>query len=163
MRGVSIVVAALVAFGGPAHGAALSVAKGAEPPCVGFFTKVPGPTLLSGHYEVVPVAPSFQTEMMQRVPRGGAQEIGAGQANSIIGMSILPEVSHYYLVRMGFVGDAADGTVPTAVSMKADANTDGVVYLTSFLLSHSNETFEIAAVVASPTPLNRVVSICGAA
>lgn len=162
MRGMSIVAAALVASGGAAHGA-MGGSKQAESNCVPFFTKVPGPTLLTGDYEVVPVSPIYQREMMRRVARGRIQELDVSRANSIVGMSALPKVAHYYLVRMGFVGDAPDGTVPSAVSMKAEANTDGDVYVTSFLLSHSSGTFEIAAVVASPTPLRRVVSICGAA
>src|SRR4051812_20512174 len=89
MRGISIVAAALVALGGTAYGAMPGSEK-AEPRCVPFFTKVPGPTLLSGDYEVVPVSPSYQGEMLARVARGAIQELDVSRANSIVGISALP-------------------------------------------------------------------------
>lgn len=162
MRGILIVAAVLRAFAGTPCGA-MPGPKEADTPCVPFFTKVAGPTLLTGDYEVVPVSPNLQREMMQRVTRGGIQEVDVGRANSMVGMSALPKAAHYYLVRVGLVGDGPDGMVPSGVSMKAEANAYGDVYVTSFRLSHSDATFEIAAVVASPTPLKGIVSICGAA
>jgi hypothetical protein len=120
-------------------------------------------TWLTGDYYVVPVASERQAQLLQRLKRGKVQEVDAAAAKLMTGNAPLPEVSHYYVVRVGYAGDALAGTIPPGLSMTADVDAQGVAYVSSFALSRSDKTTELAAILASPTPLLRVVSTCGAA
>jgi hypothetical protein len=118
---------------------------------------------LAGDYTVVPVDATHQKRFMRQVRRGALKEINQSVANAVTGIFALPKTAHYYLLRVRYVGDAPNGTVPDPVNMKADVDAKGIAYVTSFVLSHSSRTTEIAAVLASPTLINRVVATCGAA
>lgn len=162
MRTVPILIAALVSVGCASH-PALPLQASPESPCVPFGGMSPRQKWLTGDYRVVPVATEHQAQVMEDVKRGAADEVNEVVAKTVTGNPNLPSTAHYYLVRVGYVGDAPSGTVPIGVSMSVDVDTEGVAYVSSFVLSHARGTSEIAAILASPTPIKRVQSSCGAA
>jgi hypothetical protein len=101
--------------------------------------------------------------LLKRLKRGSVLEVDGMSASKAAGSAPLPAASHYYLVRLGYIGDEADGAVPRGLSFAADVDANRVAYVSSFRLSRSRRTSELAAILTSSTPLRGVVSKCGAA
>ena len=80
----------------------------------------------------------------------------------VVGDNILPKVPYYYLIRVGYVGENVRGAIEN-VRLGVDVDSDGVAYVSSFVLSKTTDTAEAAAILASPTPIKRVISTCGSA
>ncbi len=114
---------------------------------------------IPGDHKVVPVSAKHQRAILQRLKRGAIEEVDDTVARAMAG-NALPPAAHYYLARVGYIGDAAPGTFPTHVSIAADIDTEGVAYVISFVLSRSNGATEAAAVLTSPIPLKRMISSC---
>ena len=100
--------------------------------------------------------------MIHRVKRGDVEPLDRATAQVATGKDDLPNVSYFYLVRVGYVGPAVPGAVES-VDFSVDVDTKGVAYVSSFVLSTSTETAEVAAILASATQLKRVISSCGSA
>jgi hypothetical protein len=162
MRALPIIVAALVNFGCSLR-SDLPVKTASEMSCVPFGGAPANERWLTGNYKVMPVTAEHQAQMMRRLKHGAVKEVRESVAKAMTGGTAPPNVTHYYLVRIGYVGDASPGTVPVGVNMSADVDNEGVAYLTTFRLGSSLSTSEFAAVLVSPTPIKRVVSTCGAA
>lgn len=128
--------------------------------CDAFPGVGPGHKWLSGDYTVVPVAQEQQSQWKEALKPGQVKEVGRRAARAASGGAALPKAAHYYLIRIGYVGD---WSFAENVSMSADVDAEGVAYVTTFVLTHSHGRRELAAVLASPTPLKRVVPICMAA
>lgn len=162
MRTVPTLLAALLSAGCVSRSSAPvpTVPKG---PCVSFGGVSDDHRWLTGNYKVMPVDAQYQATAISRVNRGELEEVDAAVAKAMTGRSALPLASHYYLVRVGYVGAAPVGTVNTGLSLSVDVDAEGVAYVSSFVLSHTLKRTEIAAVLSSSTRLKRVVSTCGSA
>ena len=109
-------------------------------------------------------APSseYQAKILPTVKRGELKSLDRSAPQAIAGDIALPNVSHYYLIRVGYVGP----NVPEAfdnVSLGVNVGSDGVACVSSFVLSRMTDTSEAAAILASQTPIKRVISKCGSA
>lgn len=131
--------------------------------CVPFGGVSKNQRWLKGDYTVVPVAPYHQRGVMHRLIRGEVQAVNPVVANAMSADANVPEAAHYYLARVGYVGDTAAGVIPAGMSFSVDVDTDGAAYVSSFVLSRSTKTSELGVILASPTPIKQVVSSCGAA
>lgn len=161
MRALPVFLVALASVG--------CVSRSDSPPqtvsgaaCVPFGGGSANQRWLSGDYKVVPVAAQHQANVLRGLKRGVLRDVSAREANAV-SSAPLPTAMHYYLARIGYLGSASPGTVPAGISMSVDADTEGVAYVTTFRLGASSSMSEFAAVLTSPTALNRLVSTCGAA
>lgn len=121
---------------------------------------------LPGEYAALPVLPELQPDVMKRLANHSIKPIEAPAAMEAVGNQELKGRQHYYLARVGYLGawtSDMKGRNPFDISFKVQAAADGVAYVTSSLLSRDNGVGEVAVVLASPTPLQRIVSICEAA
>jgi hypothetical protein len=162
MRTLPLLVAALLNSACVSR-SELPLQTASDLPCVPFGGASASQKWLTGDYQVVPILAEHQPQMMQRLKRGEVEDVDATVAKTLTGNVVLPKVAHYYLIRVGYIGEAPQGTVPSGVSMGADVDTDGAAYVTTFRLGSWPARSEFAAVLTSPTHLKRLVSTCGAA
>jgi hypothetical protein len=117
----------------------------------------------TGDYKLLPIAATRQAGTLKRLKRGAVKEVDEVSAAILTGDANLPRAAHYYIVRVGYVVEAARQPVPASLGMGVDVNTDGVAHVTSFVLSSGTATSELAALLISPTPIKQLISTCGAA
>jgi hypothetical protein len=117
---------------------------------------------MKGTYKVVPVLPKRQKDAMQRIHSGNMEEVDASTAKRMA-QSALSQAAHYYVIRVGYVGGGALGSIPPGVSVNADVDVDGAAFVTSAVLSNSQHTSEFAAILDSSTALKKLVPSCMAA
>lgn len=118
---------------------------------------------LTGDYLVTPVTQAFQARMIQRLDGRLLRAVSYSFAKRIASAPI-PSRKHYYLTSVAWFSDAATGTIPGRwVATKVDVDSNHIAYLTSFLLTHSGNTSEYAAILTSSIPLRGVVQHCEAA
>jgi hypothetical protein len=138
-------------------------------PCTGPDTRtLTEQAWLSGDYTAFPVIADHQQQMMKRLGRHLIQRITGAEARAIIGDASLPRANYYYLAQVGYLGAWDSDFKPTnrdpeGISLQIKVAPGGVAYVTSSLLSRDNGVGTFAVVLASPTPLTRVVSTCFAA
>jgi hypothetical protein len=119
---------------------------------------------VKGHYVVTPVVETSQAAVMKRLGRRSFQSVSLSFAKSVTGEKTIPSGKHYYLTKVAWFSDAAPGTLPgNWVKMGVDVDSHHVAYVSSFLLTHSQETSEFAAILTSSVRLRGVVPLCRAA
>lgn len=139
----------------------------ADGPCTGpDISELANLSALPGDYAASPVVPELQSDVMKRLTHHSLVPIEESFARIAAGNQNLAKRQHYYLARVGYLGawtPDMKGRNPLAIYLTLQADADGVGYVTSRLLSRDNGVGEFAVVLASPTPLKRIVSSCDAA
>jgi hypothetical protein len=139
----------------------------ADGPCTGpDISELANLASLPGDYVASPALPELQPYMMKRLAHQSLVPIDETVARTATGNQNLAKRQHYYLARVGYLGAwTADmkGRNPLDIDLTLQVDADGVGYVTSRLLSRDNGVGEFAAVLASATPLKRIVSSCDAA
>ena len=122
---------------------------------------VPIGAYLDHRFIAVPVVQTRQSEMMRRAKRGALIRLSFPVAKAAVGKASLNGAQYFYLARVGFFGFELPGTVPPdhALNLSLSVDDHGVAYVTSFRMGNGGRT-EMAAVLGSPVPLHRLISIC---
>jgi hypothetical protein len=119
---------------------------------------------VKGEYVVTPVVAASQAKMMKRLGRRAFRPVGHSFAKAVTGDSSIRSGQHYYLTKVAWFSGAPAGTVPgTWVKTGVDVDSRHIAYLTSFLLTTSQETSEFTAILTSSVALRDVVPLCRAA
>jgi hypothetical protein len=124
----------------------------------------PNEKWLKGDYVVTPVVEASQASTMKRLGGTTFRRVGLSFAKAVTRDTSIRSGQHYYLTKVAWFSGAPRGTVPgTLIKMGVDVDSHRVAYLTSFLLTKSQETSEFTAILISSVSLRGVVPICRAA
>jgi hypothetical protein len=119
---------------------------------------------MKADFIVKPVTEASQARANKRLGGRSFQEVSQSFAKSVTGDTNIPSNGHYYLTEVAWFSGAPRGKVPGDwVKIGVDVDSHRVAYVTSFLLTHSKETSQFAAILTSSVPLRGVVPLCRAA
>lgn len=144
-------------------GIALTFVAAVSTPCV-YMGQAPYYEAVSGFFEVIPVQQTFQTDTLKRLRSRSLLPVSKSEALVLTGRKALPPPARYYLARVGFIGkEGLAGVVPKALWLTLEVDERGTAYVMSYMLTQVRGRASLVVVLSSSRPLNRVVSICGAA
>lgn len=119
---------------------------------------------LTGDFAIIPVTQHRQLKALRQLDSRSLMAVPLRFAQTATGDEKLAKRTKYYLVRVGWYAPAPPGTVPNpSVRLTVQVDSNHTAYVTSALLTHSEQTTEFAAILASSVQVRRVVRVCWAA